>query len=113
MLAAAAVRASSGSIGTNTTTLYIPDGPGVAGCFRIPILLSSGTRLIAFGFHRWDSESPCGDAGLKAIVTRTSDDGGRSWGPARVIYNDTMPSAFPADDGISAGAAVHDTASVK
>ena len=107
------MRASSGSIGTNTTTLYIPDGPGVAGCFRIPILLSSGTRLIAFGFHRWDSESPCGDAGLKAIVTRTSDDGGRSWGPARVIYNDTMPSAFPADDGVSAGAAVHDTASVK
>eukprot|EP01051_Picozoa_sp_SAG22_P015559 SAG22_NODE_2050_length_3084_cov_2.021106_2_plen_629_part_01 len=45
--------------------------------------------------------------GLKAIVVRDSRDG-RSWSAPRTVLNDTLPSKWPGDDGISMGTAVYD-----
>ena len=80
----------------------------VAGCYRSPILLRTRSSLLAIAVHHWDSRlSPCNDVGLKAITSRRSTDG-NSWGEQRTILNDTLPSAYPGDDGISMGTAVYD-----
>ena len=58
------------------TAIFNASGPGAAGCYRSPTLLSTGSRLLALAAHHWDSrESACNDVGLKAVVIRTSMDG--------------------------------------
>ena len=79
------------------------------GCWRIPVLVAAGDRLLAFAAHRWDHASgTCADNGLKAIVVRASSDG-QVWGPLRTIANNSLPSSFPKNDGYSFGSAVFDS----
>lgn len=65
------------------------------GCFRIPALLAvpakgrsatgglaARTRLLAFAEGR---RLGCKDAGFIDVVVKISDNGGRSWGPLRVV----------------------------
>ena len=121
MMALLLVAAATGAGGISTppagalTPVFTATGAGVhnastgAGCFRSPTLLRVGSSLLAFAAHHWDtSKSPCNDVGLKAIVVRDSRDG-KSWSPPRAILNDTLPSKYPGDDGISFGTAVYDT----
>ena len=96
--------------GDNTTLFSATNESSAAGCFRSPTLISTGTTLLALAVHRWDSaKGACADWGLKALVLRTSVDG-RTWSPARTIWNDTLPSHLWQDhDGFSMGTAVFDT----
>ena len=79
------------------------------GCYRSPTLLRAGSSLLAIAAHHWDpKESACNDVGLKAIVVRSTRDG-KVWSDPRTILNDTAPSRFPGEDGISMGTALWDT----
>ncbi|MGD7788917.1 sialidase family protein [Propionibacteriaceae bacterium Y1700] len=63
--------------------------------FRIPAVLSLGDdRVLAFCEGRLESPD---DAGQIDLVVRTSDDGGRTWGPLRVVSSaDGYTSGNPA-----------------
>ncbi|MFC0772064.1 sialidase family protein [Terrimonas alba] len=56
-------------------------------CFRIPSLVttSKGT-VLAFAEAR---KINCGDAGDIDMVVKRSEDGGKTWGPLQVIWNDS------------------------
>ena len=56
-------------------------------CFRIPAMVTTvkGT-VLAFAEGR---KNNCGDAGDIDLVVRRSDDGGKTWSPLQVIWNDS------------------------
>ncbi|MGN6195881.1 MAG: sialidase family protein [Ginsengibacter sp.] len=56
-------------------------------CFRIPAIVTTtkGT-VLAFAEGRRDN---CGDAGDIDLVVKRSFDGGNTWGPLQVIWNDS------------------------
>ena len=93
------------------TALFRADGNAkhpAFGCFRSPTLLRAGSSVLAIAAHHWDSKaSACSDVGLKAIVVRSTRDG-QTWSTPRTILNDTAPSRFPGEDGISMGTALWD-----
>ncbi|MFI8194349.1 exo-alpha-sialidase [Streptomyces sp. NPDC085946] len=72
--------------------------PGYA-CFRIPaIVRTTAGTLLAFAEGRVRT---CGDAGDIDIVVRRSTDGGRTWGPLRVVNDgggDTHGNPAPVVD---------------
>jgi SSS family transporter len=56
-------------------------------CFRIPALITTPKgAVLAFAEGR---KNNCGDAGDIDLVVRRSDDGGETWGPLRVIWDDS------------------------
>lgn len=56
-------------------------------CFRIPSLITTQHgAVLAFAEGR---KNNCGDAGDIDLVVRRSEDGGRTWGPLRVIWDDS------------------------
>lgn len=56
-------------------------------CFRIPALITTPRgAVLAFAEGR---KNNCGDAGDIDLVVRRSEDGGKTWGPLRVIWNDS------------------------
>ncbi|WP_203961238.1 sialidase family protein [Actinocatenispora thailandica] len=69
------------------------------GCYRIPaIVRSTRGTLLAFAEHRLDN---CGDAGDIDLVVRRSTDGGRTWGPERLVnagHGDTHGNPVPIVD---------------
>lgn len=72
--------------------------PGYA-CFRIPaVVRSTSGTLLAFAEGRVDN---CGDAGDIDLVVKRSTDGGRTWGPLRVVNpgnGDTHGNPVPVVD---------------
>jgi len=56
-------------------------------CFRIPALITTrqGT-ILAFAEGR---KNNCGDAGDIDLVVRRSADGGKTWGPLRIVWDDS------------------------
>ncbi|MEU3729862.1 sialidase family protein [Streptomyces sp. NPDC033538] len=73
--------------------------PGGYACFRIPaIVRTTGDTLLAFAEGRVLN---CGDAGDIDIVVKRSTDGGRTWGPLRVVNDgggDTHGNPAPVVD---------------
>lgn len=73
---------------TQETTLNYLFKPGDYGykCFRIPAIIkgAKGT-LLAFAEGR---KNHCGDADDIDLVLRRSEDGGKSWSPIQVIFDD-------------------------
>ncbi|GAA3954389.1 exo-alpha-sialidase [Streptomyces marokkonensis] len=73
--------------------------PGGYACFRIPaIVRTTGDTLLAFAEGRLLN---CGDAGDIDIVVKRSTDGGRTWGPLRVVNDgggDTHGNPAPVVD---------------
>ncbi|HRN47172.1 MAG TPA: sialidase family protein [Niabella sp.] len=69
-------------------------------CFRIPAIVTttSGT-LLAFAEARRNN---CGDAGDIDLVLKRSSDGGKTWGPMQIVWNDgenTCGNPAPVVDG--------------
>ena len=55
-------------------------------CFRIPAIISaSDGSLLAFAEGR---KLNCGDAGNIDLVLKKSADGGKTWGPLQVVWDD-------------------------
>jgi SSS family solute:Na+ symporter len=57
-------------------------------CFRIPALVTT-TKGVVLAFAE-GRKNNCGDAGDIDLVMRRSDDGGRTWGPLKVIWDDSL-----------------------
>ncbi|MDO6431504.1 sodium/solute symporter [Flavitalea sp. BT771] len=56
-------------------------------CFRIPALITTRQgAILAFAEGR---KNNCGDAGDIDLVVRRSTDGGNTWGPLRVVWDDS------------------------
>jgi sialidase-1 len=56
-------------------------------CFRIPALITTSRgAVLAFAEGR---KNNCGDAGDIDLVVRRSEDGGKTWGPLHVIWDDS------------------------
>lgn len=74
------------SIAQNLNYIYKSDEAGYK-CFRIPSLLTTtkGT-VLAFAEAR---KNDCGDAGDIDLVVKRSSDGGKTWGPLGIVWNDT------------------------
>jgi len=65
--------------------LYRPGDNGYK-CFRIPaVVTTKGGSILAFAEAR---RNHCGDADDIDLVVRRSEDGGRSWSPMAVIWDD-------------------------
>lgn len=61
-------------------------GDGGYACFRIPAIVATGRgTLLAFAEAR---KGDCGDAGDIDLVLRRSEDGGRTWAPLTVVWDD-------------------------
>jgi sialidase-1 len=61
-------------------------GDGGYKCFRIPAIITSAKgTLLAFAEAR---RTGCGDAGDIDLVVRRSGDGGKTWGPMSIIWDD-------------------------
>jgi sialidase-1 len=57
-------------------------------CYRIPAIVRSGDRLLAFAERRHGTAgNPCADHGNVDIVVRVSTDGGRAWSDERVVVD--------------------------
>ncbi len=56
--------------------------------FRIPGLVQTPNRLIAFCEAREDTGTTNQDGGDIDLIYRVSTDGGVTWGPSRVLFND-------------------------
>ncbi len=70
---------------TNPTPVFI-NGEGGYRCFRIPaIVCTNSGRLIAFAEGR---KNGCSDTGDIDLVTKTSDDHGKTWSALKVIRDD-------------------------
>lgn len=62
-------------------------GDGGYACFRIPAVVSTSKgTLLAFAEAR---KKDCGDAGDIDLVMRRSVDGGRTWSPLTVVWDDS------------------------
>jgi sialidase-1 len=56
-------------------------------CFRIPAMVTTGkSTVLAFAEGR---KNNCGDAGDIDLVLKRSEDGGKTWGPMQVVWNDS------------------------
>lgn len=56
-------------------------------CFRIPALITTVKgSILAFAEGRRNN---CGDAGDIDLVVKRSEDGGKTWGPLMVVWNDS------------------------
>jgi sialidase-1 len=74
---------------TSTEALNYIYKPGDNGymCFRIPSMITTKTgMLLAFAEGR---KKDCSDAGDIDLVLRRSVDGGKTWGPLQVVWNDS------------------------
>ncbi|MEO1001865.1 MAG: sialidase family protein [Cyanobacteria bacterium J06638_7] len=81
-------------------SVFVSGEDGYA-CFRTPALLATASgMLLAFCEGR---QHGCGDEGDIDLVLRRSGDGGRSWGPMRVLVQDRHTAKNPVpvllDDG--------------
>ncbi|MGW8065427.1 exo-alpha-sialidase [Streptomyces ziwulingensis] len=90
----------SGAAGFEQQVLFEADrDPGGYACFRIPaIVRTTDDTLLAFAEGRVLN---CGDAGDIDIVVKRSTDGGRTWGPLRVVNDgggDTHGNPAPVVD---------------
>jgi len=57
-------------------------------CFRIPsIITTTKSTVLAFAEARRNN---CGDAGDIDLVVKRSADGGRTWSPLQVVWNDSV-----------------------
>jgi sialidase-1 len=66
--------------------IYKPGDNGYA-CYRIPALLTTKSGvLLAFAEGR---KVNCGDSGDIDLVLRRSADGGKTWSPMQVVWNDS------------------------
>ncbi|WP_238015698.1 sialidase family protein [Dactylosporangium sp. AC04546] len=90
--ARASVTVGGGNVGVQQ--VLFRGGAAGYGCFRIPALVRTAAgSLLAFAEGR---KSPsCGDRGDIDLVVRRSTNGGRTWGPIRVVLSgsDTDPDA--------------------
>jgi sialidase-1 len=88
----ASVALSTGNVGVQQ--VLFRGGTAGYGCFRIPALVrTKAGSLLAFAEAR---KSPsCADRGAIDLVVRRSTNGGRTWGPIRVVLSgsDTDPNA--------------------
>ncbi|MFJ8013904.1 exo-alpha-sialidase [Streptomyces sp. NPDC096339] len=88
--------------GSETSTPFAARGEGYY-CFRIPSLVTTRSgALLAFAEGRVDT---CSDIGHNDIVMKKSTDGGRTWGPLKVVAgandNDAHGNASPVVDAVT------------
>lgn len=88
-IAATAILLYAGAVSAQAPGLnYIfKNGEDGYSCFRIPALVTTPKgAVLAFAEGR---KNNCGDAGDIDLVVRRSEDGGKTWGPLQVVWDDS------------------------
>ena len=86
MMLALALFATHAALAQSFNYLY-KNGEDGYKCYRIPAMVTTVKgAVLAFAEAR---KNNCGDAGDIDLVLRRSEDGGKTWGPMTVIWNDT------------------------